>query len=62
MSQAYFSRLRKTSPPTIADCEIVWWGDWNGRWVINEEFRFNFPATECILVVSRLSLKKVVEE
>ena len=45
----------KLPPPTIATCEIVWCGSRKGRWVIREELRFNFPATECILVVSRLS-------
>ena len=45
----------KLPPPTIATCEIVWCGSRNGRWVINEDPRCSFPATECILVVSKLS-------
>lgn len=42
-------------PPTIATCEIVWWGLRKGRMAISELSFPNFPATECILVVSRLS-------
>ena len=45
----------KLPPPTIATWEIVWCGSRNGRWEINEDPRFNCPATECILVVSKLS-------
>ena len=42
-------------PPTIATCEMVWCGLLNGRVAISETSFPSFPATECILVVSRLS-------
>ena len=48
----------KLPPPTMAVCEMVWCGSRKGRWVISDELRFSFPATECILVVSRLSPKE----
>ncbi len=31
---------------------MVWWGLRKGRWVIREQLRDNWPATEWILVVS----------
>ena len=54
MCQTDFSRLWKTTS-TNATWEIVWCGARNGRWEINEDPRFSCPATECILVVSKLS-------
>ena len=45
----------KLPPPVMAVVEIVWCGSRNGRLEISPLPSPSFPATECILVVSRLS-------
>lgn len=45
----------KLPPPVMAVVEIVWCGSRNGRLEISPLPCPSFPATECILVVSRLS-------
>ena len=58
MCQTYFSRLWKTSATNHCNLRYRMMGITEWRWEINEEPRFSFPATECILVVSRLSPRK----
>lgn len=42
-------------PPIRATAEIEWWGDLNGLIEMSAFLSLNFPATECILVVSSAS-------
>ena len=42
-------------PPMSATSEMVWWGERNGRVEMSVAPLSNFPAMECICVVSKLS-------
>jgi hypothetical protein len=46
-------------PPMRATDEMEWWGERKGLLAISAFLSLNFPATECILVVSSASWRDI---